>query len=133
LQINKQKQKQTIGGFIRFPVDDNFHMNSLSVHHMVLFELLLLLLNVHDEAFLEHHLILSNNSDHYLEEKYETLVFMNNSSYLLQYERIMLFFVEIMPRYVNCVHYVHLVFEEDHQQRVHNLYSVVHLLDRTTD
>jgi hypothetical protein len=52
--------------FIKFLVDNKFHMNSLSVRHMVQSELLLVLFYDHDEAFLEHHLILLNNFDHHL-------------------------------------------------------------------
>ena len=50
----------------KYPVDDNFHMNSLYVHHKVQFVLSFVQWNVHDEASLELGSILSNNLDHYL-------------------------------------------------------------------
>lgn len=117
--------------FIKFLVDNKFHMNSLSVRHMVQSELLLVLFYDHDEAFLEHHLILLNNFDHHLniriKNKKRTDLY---HSYRSLYGRIMLFFVEIKTRYVNYVHYVHLTIEEDHQQFVYNSHWMEHLIKR---
>ena len=53
---------------IKYPVDDNFHMNSLYVHHNVQSVLSFVQWNVRDEAFLELGSILLKNRDSHLKK-----------------------------------------------------------------
>ncbi len=66
--------------FFKYPVDDNFHMNSSLVHHRVQLVLSFVQWNVHDEAFLELGSILLNNLDQNLKKK--------NFLYLVFYKRM---------------------------------------------
>lgn len=103
-------------------------MNSSLVHRMVQLVLSFVQWNVYDEAFLELDSMLLNNLDLDLNRRFVSSLFKHeNVFYLLQYVRKELLAVQIMTRYVDYVHDVHQVIEEDLEVHPNNLHGMEHL------